>query len=69
MLFAALVPSIVKGMTARTEPFAMWHLPNFPPLRSIVSACTVLTALIVWHVTVLRDTSDKMMTFDEILCL
>uniref|UniRef100_A0A7S1A9Z0 Transmembrane protein n=1 Tax=Noctiluca scintillans TaxID=2966 RepID=A0A7S1A9Z0_NOCSC len=69
LLFVALVPSIVKGMTSRTVPLSLTPPRRLPPLRSIVSACLLITVVVVIDFIAVSDVMDRLRRVDEALCL
>lgn len=68
LLFQALVPNIVKGMTLNIEPLALVPPGRLPPLRSILSACTVVSASMVAHFTIIADVEESLSSVNEAMC-
>lgn len=69
LLFVALVPSIVKGMTSKTVPLSLTPPRRLPPLRSIVSACLLITLVVAIDFIAVSDVMDRLRRVDEALCL
>lgn len=68
LLFTMMVPSIVQGMVAKTEPLPLKPPRKLPPLRSIVSMCTVIISVTLFSVFSLRDKGTRLLEIESLLC-